>query len=408
MMYSNPEAIIGKLCVVGVNYRHANVSARSLFSIPSSACHALLEDAKGKGIRSLFILSTCNRTELYAYCHHEDDLVNLLIQYSNGTKDIFQQSGFARKGADALTHLFHIAAGIGSQIIGDFEILGQLKNAIVLSRQFGMIGPVMDRTINLVLQASKEIRTHTALSGGTISVSYAAIEWLRKINGIRDKKILLFGTGKFGEALAKNLSHYFPATAVTVINRTDKKAIDIATSLSFTWKPFISLVEETKYTDIIIVCTDSPDHTLLPHFFTKKKYQWILDLSVPENAHPAIKNIPGISVTGIDEVSELLKNTLAKRSEELPKALLIIEKYRKQFYEWLHLQRHVPLINEMKDKLYGLGEVHLPNEDNTRILSTRVNKTVGSLAMNLRYRKEKGCHYISAINEFLQPDASNE
>jgi glutamyl-tRNA reductase len=409
----NPEQSLSRFFVAGINYRHATVTERSLFSITQNAYGDILKAAQKKGIRSLFALSTCNRTELYGYCHSENILPDLLFQHTKGTADIFREAGFTRQGHEALKHLFHVAAGLDSHIIGDYEVLGQLKSAIALSRKQGMIGPVMDRTINFALQASKSVKSNTQLSTGTVSVSYAAIEWLKKIENIESKKILLYGTGKFGTTLAKNLKHYLHTSSVTIINRTDETARLLADSLSLLWKPFSHLTMETKKTDIIIVCTNATEYTLLPQFLTGEKSQWILDLSVPENVAPGIKNILGTRVTGIDEVSQVLQATVTKRKGEIPKALSIIEQYQHEFYEWLKLQRHVPLINDIKGKLYALGETYFCSITGGRpdsgpdILNSRVNKTVGSLAMNLRYKTEKGCHYINAINEFLQPGTVN-
>lgn len=405
---TNPELIISKLAVAGINYRHAAVTERSLFSVSSAICQAILESAKEKRMRSVFVLSTCNRTEIYGYCQEPEELAGLLLQHTKGTAPVFRQAGFVKRGAGALQHLFEVAAGLDSQIIGDFEVLGQLKTAVAFSRKQGLIGPVMDRTVNFVLQASKAIRTNTKLSSGTVSVSYAAIQWLEKIADIDRKRMLLFGTGKFGTTLAKNLRHYYSRSPITIINRTDETARWLAGSLSLGWKPFSALAEEIRTADIVLVCTNAASYTVYPHFFPGQKDQWILDLSVPENTDPAIKNIPGVRVTGIDEVSGTMKATLAKRNSEIPKALAIIEEFRQAFYEWLHLQRHIPLINEIKGKLYELGEIHFVATANTGVLSSRVNKTVGSLAMNLRYKREKGCHYINAINEFLQPGTSHE
>ena len=412
IMYSstsaNSELILSKLIVTGINYRHADATERSFFSVSSDNCHLILESARKKKIKSLFILSTCNRTELYAYSQHQDDLIDLLLQHTRGSADTFRKAGFIKRGAKALDHLFRVAAGLDSQITGDCEIQGQLKSALAFSRGHKMIGPVMDRTVNFALQASKSVRTNTKLSAGTVSVSYAAIEWLGKINNVRNKKIVLLGAGKFGKKLAKNLKHYFPTNAVTIINRTDDTAKLLAASLSFAWKSFSTLEEQIKIADIILVCTKAPSYTLLPRFFSGEKEQWILDLSVPENSDPVIKNISRMTVTGIDEVSNVMKATLTKRNSEIPQALKIIEHYQQEFYEWLQLQQHVPLINAMKDKLCQLGEIHFREDLGMEMLMTRVNKAIGSLAMDLRYKREKGCHFINAINEFLQPDTAHE
>lgn len=401
--HTSPESIISQFTVVGINYRHADVTTRSLFSVSSSNCHTILEEAKEKGIKSLFILSTCNRTEIYAYCTDTAFLEDVLIRHTNGSKMLFENGGFIKKGLSSLSHLFSVAAGLDSQITGDYEIQSQLKNAISLSRKFKMIGPVMDRTVSFVLQASKSVRTNTELSKGTVSVSYAVIEWLQKAGDPKGKKIVLIGAGALGTALAKNLCHYLPGNDVTILNRTDEIAEQLAVSLSLNWKPYPELTTEVNTADIIITATNAPGYLLRPHFFSTSKSRTIIDLAVPSNVDPAVGNIPGHTLHAIDEISQVMETTLAKRNNEIPKALSILDAYQAEFLNWLHLQKHIPMINAMKDKLQMLGKIHFCNSEGKQLLSSRVNKTVGSLAMNLRYRHEKGCHYINAINEFLQP-----
>jgi len=173
------------------------------------------------------------------------------------------------------------------------------------------------------------------------------------------------------------------------------------------------LRREIEKADIVIVCTNATEYTIVPDCFTDTKQRWILDLSVPENVDPAVSKLATVKITGIDEVSLYLQNTMAIRTAEIPKAHSIIREYQNEFYSWLKWQRHVPIINDMKSKLYALGVIHLCAIKNkepelvSHLLNDKVNKTVGSLARNLRLKEERGCHYINAINEFLEQDNSN-
>ena len=413
LIHNSDEDIVSRLFVAGINFQQSTVTERSLFSADKTVQTDILCAAKESGMLSLFILSTCNRTELYGYCSDETVLIELLLAHTKGTRELFSQSGFVKHGSEALEHLFKVASGLESQIVGDNEILGQLKSAIQFSRNLGMIGPVMDRTLNFALQASKAVRTKTKISKGSVSVAYAAIEWLREIPGIQNKKMLLYGAGKFGTTLAKNCKQYFPSSTTTIINRTDTTAKALAQALSVSWKPIAALENEVKEADIIVVCTNAPEYTLTPEFFSAAKEQWVLDLSVPENVHPSIKNLATVKLTGLDEVSQYLQTTLAMRMQEIPKAYSIILEYQDDFYTWLKWQRHVPVINDMRAKLYTLGEIHFCSvnnqqiENDSELLDDKVNRTVGSLARNLRLKHEKGCHYINAINEFLEQDINN-
>ena len=361
-----------------------------------------LNDAKQIGITSLVALSTCNRSELYGYCQNDDELRELFIKHTNGTTEIFKKHSFLKRGHEALEYLFKVAAGLHSQITGDYEILGQLKCAVAQSRKEGLIGPVMDRTINYAIQASKAIKTNTQLSNGTVSVSYAVIEWLGKIKDIHTKSVLLVGAGALSRNVIKNLQHYLKPAGITIINRTDYAATELAIQTKTTYKSYLQLKTEVANADIVIVCTNAPTYILLPHFFSKNKKQYILDLSVPENVHPAVKNIIGKTVTGVDEVSQTMQDTFAKRNTEIPKANAIIEQYLQELHSWLALYRHVPVINDIKNKLHELCTMPCCNNNDKSKMYSRVNKTVGTMVMNLRYKNEKGCQYIKAINDFLK------
>lgn len=403
-----PEHLINRFCVVGVNYLQATAVERSLFAITPDNHEALLISAKEKGLRSVFALSTCNRSELYGYCHSPAELTECFLQHTCGTEELFNKHGFIKKGNEALEYLFKVAAGLNSQITGDYEIVSQLKTAVEISRKQNLIGPIMDRTINYAMQSSKSVKGQTKLSNGTVSVSYAVIEWLAKTENIHERSVMLLGAGNLGKNIVKNLLHYLKPGSVTVVNRTDEIAKAIATETQTEFQPFSALAAETEKTDIIIVCTNASGYTLLPSFFSGKKNQRVFDLSVPENVHPDIKKIEGVEVIGIDEVSKTLQDTFEKRNAEIPKANLIINEYLHQFKAWMAMYTHVPAINSMKSKLETLSRSHsFPGVTETMI-GNRINKTVGVLASNLRQKDEKGCHYINAINDFLNADAGHD
>lgn len=407
-IHSHPESILSPFIVVGINYRHADVRQRSLFTISSSNCHALLNDAKNRGVNSLFVVSTCNRTEIYAHYADASLLAEFLVKYSNGSLALFNETGFVKHGREAVMHLFKVAAGLDSQIVGDYEILAQLKEAIAKSRDIRLIGPYMDRAITFALQASKAVRTQTKLSKGTVSVSFAVIEQLRKIEAIQNKSVLLIGAGMMARAVAKNLKVYFPTINVTIINRTEATAVNLAASLEYSWASFESLGDQVRNADIIITAVNSDEPIIKPHFFHNTKPQQVFDLAMPSNTDPGVLKLDNVMVSGIDEISQVLVNTGLMRTNEIPKAEAILLAYESDFHNWLDLQKHVPLINTMKNKLYGLGESETDNSEQQQSLHTRVNQTVGILAMNLRYKQEKGCHYINAINHFLRSTGVNE
>ncbi|MFT3675263.1 MAG: glutamyl-tRNA reductase [Chitinophagaceae bacterium] len=395
----NSEHLIARFCMVGISFHKTATSERSLFAITPEHHHQLLTDARQQGFRSLFVLSTCNRTELYGYCDNDNSMTELLINHSQSSKELFNSHGIVRRGRQALDYLFHVAAGLNSQITGDYEIAGQLKTAVALSRQYGLIGPLMDRTIGYALQASKAVKSSTRLSQGTVSVSYAVIQWLQQIQHTGQASILVVGAGALGRNVTRNIHHYLDTKSITVINRNNEKAAQLAEETGSQFTAYSSLPEQAALADIIIVCTHAPEYVIRKDFFSPGQTARVIDLSIPQNADPAIRDIPGMTLVGIDEVSKCLDATLSARSLEIPKAQNILHEHLQHFYEWLALYRHVPLINEMKNKLYALGKSEYAAPD--PLVNQRINKTVGCLAMNLRDKKEQGCQYINAINDFL-------
>src|SRR5688572_9864429 len=212
---------ISKFYAIGINYKKSNATTRGLFAVTTEQYAAILEKSTATGLAELFILSTCNRTEIYGFAENAQQLINLLCSQTKGDIATFTELAYIKHGKQAIQHLFEVSAGLDSQILGDYEIVGQIKAAVRFSKERGFIGIFIERLVNFVLQSSKAIKNETAISGGTISVSFAAIQYIReKVAEIADKKIVLLGTGKIGRNTCKNLVDYLDTKNITLINRT--------------------------------------------------------------------------------------------------------------------------------------------------------------------------------------------
>src|SRR4051812_22533938 len=197
---------INQFYIAGINYKKTDASVRGLFAINTDHYTSLLEKASVQNLSELFVLSTCNRTEIYGLANNADELIDLLCSETSGSVETFKELAYAKCGLDAVEHLFNVAAGLDSQILGDYEIVGQIKQAAKFSKEKGFIKTFLERLINTVLQASKAIRSQTELSSGTVSVSFAAVQFLREtVLKAANKKIVLLGTGKIGRNTCKNL-----------------------------------------------------------------------------------------------------------------------------------------------------------------------------------------------------------
>ena len=405
------KQVLDRFCIAGINYHKADAATRGLFSLTNDAFAALGESAKLAGLKSVFVVSTCNRTEIYGFAESVMQLVELLVSHTNGDKAAFYECGYFKNGDEALQHLFDVAAGLDSQILGDYEILGQLKRAVDTARKQQLIGPVMDRMLNFAFQASKKIKTETYLSDGTVSVSFAAIELLQNIREIAVKRILIIGAGKFGLNVCKNLNTYLPGTAVTIMNRTDEVAREIAAENNVDFASYNNKAAAIEAADIIIVCTNSKEPTVLPEHITAGKQQLLLDLSVPVNVHPLVKEIEDVTVIDVDTISSsILDKTLTRRKAEVPKANTIIDHFKKEFLNWLREHHYAHHLKTWKNKLCEIDltqtavcEFYKDKElisETERVL--RAQKAVKQLAVNLKVKHEKGCQFISSINDFLQ------
>ena len=223
---------INSFYIAGINYKKTDASVRGSFAIHNNQYHSLLKKAAGKNITEVFIVSTCNRTEIYGVAENAEELIQLLCSETTGSIETFKKLAYIKKGAGAVNHLFEVAAGLDSQILGDYEITGQIKQAVKLSKEYGFINTFFERLLNTVLQSSKAIRNHTQLSSGTVSVSFAAIKFLKDtLADVQDKKILLLGTGKIGRNTCKNIVDYLGTNNITLINRTEDKATALANEL---------------------------------------------------------------------------------------------------------------------------------------------------------------------------------
>ena len=384
--------------IVGINYRKSDISIRGKFSISPEQSVNLIQEAISKKVQGCLVLSTCNRTEIYGICNDPKELTDLLCSYTNGNPKDFAMQGYVYNGRAAVEHLLNVASGLDSQIIGDYEILSQLKHAAKVAKENGGLSSFMERAINFALQASKEIKTKTKLSSGTVSVSYAAIQIIKeKIKNLKNKKVLLVGTGKFGNQIAKNLKDYLPGASISFCNRTDEKAYLLAEKYDAGFVAYKNLASACNDADVIMVSSSSENHIVFPSYFVSEKPRLVLDLSSPQNADPAIKQIPGITLLDVDEVSLILDETISAREAEVPKALKIINTTLNDLEDWHRQQANSPLIQKVKSQLLEINETFEIEEDKEMI-----HKTVASLAIQLKHSVSKGCECINALNSYVE------
>ena len=341
---------------IGVSYKKADAQTRGRYSLSKENQIKLLKEAKEIGFEGIFILSTCNRTEITGFAEHPYQLIQLLCKYSDGNVEEFARISNVYKGNEAVNQLFRIGTGLESQILGDYEIVGQLKLAFKLAKKYHTINAQLERLINLVLQASKKVKNTTQLSSGTTSVSYAAVQYIiQNIPSYNTKNILVFGLGKMGKHTCKNLAEYTKNKAVCLINRTEEKAISfVKEHTSIRNSSIENLRQEIDNADILIVSTGSDTPTVTKEHLSADKEILILDLSMPENVDTSVSEFENVSLVNVDELSKITLETLSTRQKEVPKAEEIIEVYKEEFNDWLNNRKLVPAINALKESLEAI------------------------------------------------------
>ena len=398
---------IHKFCVAGINYKKADADLRGLFAVHNHQHTSILNNANSFGLKEVFVLSTCNRTEIYGLTENADDLINLLCLETSGDVQTFNKAAYIKNGKDAIRHLFNVAAGLDSQILGDYEIVGQIKTAAKFSKQHNCLGAHLERLINTVLQSSKLIKNNTQLSGGTVSVSFAATQYIKNfVLNIIDKKILLLGTGKIGSSACKNLVDYLGTKNITLINRTPEKAFDLAKELELKTADINNIEHEIEAADIIIVATNAEQPVILSSQIKPNQNKLIIDLSIPFNVEESVRHLPNIHLVNVDELSKLKDETLKKREAEVPKAKAIIAESMQEFIDWYAMRRHVPLLNDLKTKLKTLHSYSIAPDATSPLceatIDIKIQRVVNETAGKIRKTDTKGCQYIAAINEFIR------
>ncbi|TGD58715.1 glutamyl-tRNA reductase [Flavobacterium humi] len=367
---------------IGLSYKKADAEVRGKFSLSDVAKTNLLLQAKEEAIDNLIVTSTCNRTEIYGFAQHPFQLIKLLCENSQGTVEEFQKVAHVYKNYEAISHLFKVGTGLDSQILGDFEIISQIKTSFAQSKSLGLANAFMERLVNAVIQASKKIKTDTEISSGATSVSFASVQYImRNVENIGDKNILLFGTGKIGRNTCENLVKHSKNEHITLINRTKDKAEKLAGKLNLIVKDYADLQTEVQQADVLVVATGAQNPTIDKAILNLKKPILILDLSIPKNVHENVTELENVTLVHLDDLSQITDETLENRKQHIPAAESIIEEIKDEFITWMNGRKYAPTIHALKAKLNNIKETELNfqrkklsnfDEEQAELISNRI------------------------------------
>lgn len=368
--------------VVGLSYKKADAEIRGKFSLDNEAKENLLLQAQKEGIESLIVTSTCNRTEIYGFAQHPFQLIKLMCENSQGTVEEFQKVAYVYKNIEAIGHMFRVGTGLDSQILGDFEIISQIKTSFVASKNHGLTNNYLERLCNAVIQASKRIKNETEISSGATSVSFAAVRYIfNNVEDISNKNILLFGTGKIGRNTCENLVKHSKHEQITLINRTKDKAEKLARKLDLIVKDYADLQLEIQKADVLVVATGAQNPTIDKAILNLKKPLLILDLSVPKNVNENVQELENVTLIHMDHLSQMTDETLENRKKHIPAAEAIIEEIKDEFIDWTKARKFAPTIHALKEKLNTIKDKELTfqrkkisnfDEEQAEIISNRI------------------------------------
>nr|WP_196886883.1 glutamyl-tRNA reductase [Aureivirga sp. CE67] len=350
------EDMTRKLYNIGLSYKKADVQTRGAFSISKPNQTALLESAKEKGIDGIFVISTCNRTEITGFAKHPFELIQLLCEFSEGSVEDFAKFSNVYKDGEAIDHLFRIGTGLDSQILGDYEIVSQLKQSFMTAKEVGTTNAYLERLLNSVLQASKNVKNNTQISSGTTSVAYAAVQYiLENVENLANKNITVFGLGDMGKSTCKNILEYTLNRKIKLINRTESKTeAFVAEHPEISKGNYHDLAEDIKDTDILIVSTGADKPTITKQHLEGHKEMLVMDLSMPENVDISVKELENITLINVDELSKITDRTIEKRRKDIPVAEGIIEEHKTEFLNWLEHRKFTPAVNALKESLRSI------------------------------------------------------
>ncbi|WP_096202787.1 glutamyl-tRNA reductase [Bacillus sp. FJAT-45350] len=349
------------ILVVGLNYKTAPVEIREKFSFQESELSEALQQLRStKSILECTIISTCNRTEIYVVAdqlHTGRHFTKVFLsEWFNMPREEFSQYLNIREDHHAIEHLFRVTCGLDSMVLGETQILGQIRDGFLFAQKENATGTIFNQLFKQAVTLAKRSHSETEIGANAVSVSYAAVELGKKIFGdFADKHVLILGAGKMSELTAKHL-HANGASKITVINRTQAKAAELAERFLGQAKPLEQLQEAIAEADILISSTGARDYVITADSVrgsVKKRRGrplFMVDIAVPRDLDPALADYDDIYLYDIDDLEGIVQANLEERKVEAEKIELMIEAEIDEFKSWLNTLGVVPLISALRTK----------------------------------------------------------
>jgi glutamyl-tRNA reductase len=355
-----------KLSIIGVNHRTAPVEVREKLAFPESELPLALEKLRASaGVDEALILSTCNRVEVAIMSDDCSSMASFLAGYRGMDAKWIEQYLYRHSGTDALRHLFRVAASLDSMVVGEPQILGQLKAAYQVAKDAGSLNGPLETVLSRAFGVAKRVRTETEIGQSAVSVSYAAVELAREIFGsLKGRRVLLIGAGKMSELAARHLRRS-GANDILVTNRTRARAEEMADLFEGRVIDYEGFPRVLPEIDIIITSSGAPDYILRPPEMKRaidarrNKPMFLIDIAVPRNVDPAINKIDNVFLYDIDDLQRVVEGNVSIRQKEAEQAEEIVAEEVQRTLSSLRLREVGPTISGLQVQLEQIRAAEL-------------------------------------------------
>ena len=399
--------------LISINFKTSPIEVREKFYFQDSEKMKFFDLLSSEyPVEGLIILSTCNRTEIYyEYENHVGEenkifhlIMKCLVKFKKYPEGLSPYVSTKMGSSDVSRHLFRLISGLESMIIGEFQIVDQLKDAFYFAKENNVVGPILERMFQKSFETGKYVRSNTDIGKGAVSVSYAAVEMISTKYQLEDTKILCVGAGETSQLLVKHLLKK-DVKEILITNRTEAKGKRFAETYDLETLPFKKMISEINKVDVIVFSTSS-DQPLISKEDIKKSYDTkknkktlFIDLSVPRNIDENISSIGNIELINIDNLKDIVNENYNKRKAEIDKSQKIIDSFLLEFDEWANSRQLRPSILSIKKKIKILIEnnmnikssIEKTNDENINIKINRVyNKLSDHLVKKIRLASNNG------------------
>lgn len=358
------------ILVIGLNHKTATVEIREKVAFDGPKLGEALHILRATpSVKENIVLSTCNRVEIYAGVEDRDEAIENIKQFLAGFHNIqrgpLDKALYLHSGPKAVRHIFRVASSLDSMVVGEPQILGQLKDAYDFALKNKSTGVYLNKLMKKSVSVAKRIRTETKIAESAVSISFAAVELAKKIfDDLATKSFMLMGAGEMAELAAKHMMNS-GVKDVYITNRTYERAEELAQEFDGKVIPFENFIDELIHTDIVICSTGAPDYVLRKEHVQrimkarKQRQMFIIDIAVPRNIDPEINDLDNVYLYSVDDLQGVVDTNIEERSREAEKAERIVAAEVQSFLKWQESLIAVPTIVAIREKAEAIRKDEL-------------------------------------------------